>query len=161
MSASDPAIYRERLWPSAQVWLGVAVVLVMADVAVAAALGLVWGLAFTVASTLTAGYWLVSSSLVVAVTVTELRAGRAHLQLALVNDLEWLDVDSLRAAMGPQADGRTYLATRGWVSSAIRFTVADEADPTPDWIVSTRHPATLIDVIATVQGDVAAEGTAG
>jgi hypothetical protein len=153
--------YRERVWPSFSVWFGTVFVLVMIDVAVGAGLGVTTGLFVAVATAATSVYWLVSASPIIEVTDVEIRAGRAHIDVALVDNVAALDAQAARAAMGPEADGRTYLVTRGWATSVIRFDVTDEADPTPDWIVSTRHGNALVDVIEQARRDANAGNTAG
>jgi hypothetical protein len=135
--------YRERLWPSFGVWFLAVFVLAMCDIAVWAALGWPSGLGFTVLSGAGVVYWLITLSLTIEVDDHEVRAGRAHIDLDFISDVEALDKTAARAALGPQADGRTYLVTRAWVNTAVKFAITDDTDPTPSWIVSSRHPDAL------------------
>ena len=41
------------------------------------------------------------------------------------------------------ADARAYLLLRPYLKRAVRVEIADPADPTPYWLVATRHPETL------------------
>ena len=135
--------YRERLWPSFAVWFLAVFVLAMCDIAVWAGLGWPSGGAFTLLSGAGVLYWMISLSSIIEVDADEIRAGRAHIALNLIADVEPLDATTTRAALGRDADGRTYLVTRAWVSTSVRFAITDDADPTPTWIVSTRHPENL------------------
>ncbi len=45
--------------------------------------------------------------------------------------------------MGSEADARAYLLVRPYLKRAVRVTVVDPADPTPYWLVGTRHPEAL------------------
>jgi hypothetical protein len=72
-----------------------------------------------------------------------LAAGRARLPLSAVGEVRPLGVSAARALRGPRADPRAYLLLRGYVPTAVQVQVADPADPTPYWYVSTRHPERL------------------
>ena len=153
--------YRERLWPSFGVWFGTVFVLMMIDVAVGAGLGIPTGIAVSILTAVTAGYWLVSASPIIAVSDSEITAGRAHISLGYIDNVRALTSAEARNATGRDADGLTYLITRGWVTSAVRFDITDDADPTPDWIVSTRRPQELAAALEQARRDATAGRTAG
>jgi len=77
----------------------------------------------------------------------ELRAGPAHIPLALLGAVRALDADETRLELGPALDTRAYLCLRAWARTAVRAEVADPSDVTPYWIVSTRHAHELARVI--------------
>ena len=79
----------------------------------------------------------------VAVDGHGLRAGRATLAWPYVGAVETLDDAGVRRVAGVEADARAYLVLRGYCGAAVRVRVDDERDPTPYWLVSTRHPAEL------------------
>jgi len=161
MPQTPPTRYRERLWPSFAVWAGTVFVLVMIDVAVGAGLGITTGVVFSLLTALTAVTWLVSASPTLEVTDTEFRAGRAHLPLRFVDNIEVLDSANARLATGRDADARTFLVTRGWVTRAVRFTITDPDDPTPDWIVSTRRGPKLAQALEAARRDDSTQSAAG
>ena len=70
-------------------------------------------------------------------------AGRARIPVTFLRDPEPLDAGQVRAAAGVDADARAYLMLRPYVSTAVRVHLTDPADPTPYWLVSTRHPGAL------------------
>jgi hypothetical protein len=70
-------------------------------------------------------------------------AGRARIPVRLLAAPEALDAAGARGAAGVEADARAFLLLRPYVATAVRVQVVDPADPTPYWLVSTRHPGTL------------------
>ena len=72
-----------------------------------------------------------------------LYAGTATVPLAQVGAAEPLDKDATRRVHGVDADARAYLVTRPYISRSVKVVLDDPADPTPYWLVSTRHPRRL------------------
>lgn len=70
-------------------------------------------------------------------------AGRARIPVTFLRDPEPLDAGQVRAVAGVDADARAYLLLRPYVRTAVRVHLTDPADPTPYWLVCTRHPGTL------------------
>jgi hypothetical protein len=71
------------------------------------------------------------------------RAGRAAIPVRFLSAPQPLDASQTRRTAGVEADARAYLLLRPYVPRAVRVRVMDPADPTPYWLVSTRHPETL------------------
>jgi hypothetical protein len=134
--------YSERLSPSATIWgLGLAF---------GAGLGLIPGPVSTTAAFIVAIVGVVAVITVLLVTtprllVTEDRfvAGRAQVPLSLVAAVEPLTAQQSRALLGVDLDARAYLCTRAWISRGAKVTLRDPEDPTPYWLVSSRHPEAL------------------
>ncbi|MGO4257325.1 DUF3093 domain-containing protein [Marmoricola sp. RAF53] len=86
----------------------------------------------------------------VRITVADgtLTAGSARIPLELLGEAEALDKEETRRVHGVDADVRAFLLTRPYVSRAVKVAVADPADPTPYWLISTRHPRTLAAALA-------------
>jgi hypothetical protein len=82
-------------------------------------------------------------SLRVAVADDELLVGRAHVPLRFVGTVAPLDADAVRRVMGVDADARAYVAYRSYCPAAVKVEIVDSRDPTPYWLVSTRHPEAL------------------
>lgn len=72
-----------------------------------------------------------------------LTAGRAQIPIEFIGEVEALGSDALRAAIGSESDARNFLLVRGWIHRGLRIEITDEADPTPNWIVTSRKPLTL------------------
>ena len=88
------------------------------------------------------GFWSFGSARVV-VADGELRAGRAHIPVSLLADAEALGREDTRRVAGVDADARAYLLLRPYIATSVKVRVVDPADPTPYWLISTRHPRTL------------------
>lgn len=140
----NDASYEERLVAPLAWWLtGLAfVVIVWWIFLVATPLWLAWTAAL-VALVLVVGLLGHYSSAQVAVAEGELRAGRAHIPLALCGVVEPLDRDQTRDAGGAGADARAFLVLRPYISTAVRVAIDDPQDPVPYWLLSSRHPARL------------------
>jgi len=85
--------------------------------------------------------WIGSARLAVRAGV--LYAGPAHIPLDLLGAVEPLDADETRRVHGVDADARAFLLTRPYLKRSVKVTVADPADRTPYWLLSTRHPRDL------------------
>jgi hypothetical protein len=78
-----------------------------------------------------------------AVTATEFRADDARLPLAVIADVIALDADGTREVLGVGAHPLAFVVQRPWIGGAVQVLLDDPADPTPYWVVSTRHPVAL------------------
>lgn len=79
----------------------------------------------------------------VAVRDGELRVDDARLPVRYVADVVPLDAAGRREALGVGADPLAFVVQRPWVGGAVQVVLDDPADPTPFWVVSTRHPVEL------------------
>ncbi len=150
--AASPAgapTYSERLWPRPSGWflvVGFAGLVLIALLPVGTAVALVGAAVVAVAGVVAA----VRTAPLVEVRGGELRAGAAHIPLGLLGPAQALDAAATRHALGPGLDARTFVCLRGWVRTAVLVPVHDPADPTPAWLVSSRHPAELAAAITPV-----------
>ena len=79
----------------------------------------------------------------VAVTGTEFRVDDARLPLAVISDVVALDADGKREVLGVGSHPLAFVVQRPWIPGAVQVVLDDPADPTPFWVVSTRHPVEL------------------
>lgn len=70
-------------------------------------------------------------------------AGRALLPYRHVGAVQALDAADTRRVLGVDADARAFLLLRSYCGGAVKVSLDDPADPTPYWLVSTRHPTAL------------------
>jgi hypothetical protein len=85
----------------------------------------------------------------------ELVAGAAHLPVRFIGRVDVVGGAEKQRALGPDLDPTAHVLHRPWIGPAVRLEVLDPDDPTPYWVVSTRHPRRLLAAIR--QG--APEGT--
>lgn len=134
--------YVERLRPSPAAWLLVPVGAAMAG-ASAYPLGLWIAVGAAAVVGVAVAALLALRTPVVRVDAGGLHAGPAFLGAAHVGEVEPLDAAATRSGLGPELRADAFVLHRPWVRTAVRVGVADEADPTPYWMISTRRPAEL------------------
>ena len=77
------------------------------------------------------------------VTEDRLWAGQANVEWRYVADVQALDQPATRLRRGRDADARAFLVLRPYLHRAVEVTLADDQDPTPYWLISTRAPERL------------------
>lgn len=133
--------YRERLNAPISWWLA------------ALAFAAVWGWVVLVATT-----WPVASVTTVIVMIADLlavwrygsvvievhpdglRVGDASIHKAYIGTVEVLNRSAYRRRLGTGADARAHLVIRPYVDRGVLVRIDDDRDPTPYWLVSSRHP---------------------
>jgi hypothetical protein len=147
-------LYRERLWAPVRWWLLSGLFVASVGVAFVVSTPLAVAIAvMSVCAALAAGWLLGYGSAQVSVGWDGLRAGRAMLPQWAWGDVSELSRAEFRALVGPDADARAYLLMRPYVDRAVRVDVADPLDPTPYWLVATRHPQALVAAVHQVRGE--------
>lgn len=141
------ATYRERLTPPL-IWYVVAV-------AIGGSFGLVvlplagtpgFLVGVLVGAAVAAGI-LVLTTTTVEVVDASLRAGRAAIPVHLLGRATVLAPEEMARLRGPDFDPRAYVCQRAWLRQGLRVEIDDPADPTPYWLISSRHPDRLVAVI--------------
>jgi hypothetical protein len=87
--------------------------------------------------------WRFSSATVV-VRDGELWVGEAHLPLEFAGETQIIPGQHKRKVLGPAFDPAAFALHRSWVGPMVWIHVTDEADPTPYWLISSRHPEELV-----------------
>lgn len=116
-----------------------------------------------VAAVVVGGGFLAYGAARVEVGNGEFRAGRAHIPLVHLGEAEPLDPAGTRRVAGVDADARAHLVLRPYLHRSVRVRITDPADPTPYWLVSTRHPDRLVAALAsaTTGRDATGQGASG
>ena len=149
-ATSQSVRYRERLtvpwwwWPPA---FGVAA-LVALEVNRAARELPGW-ISFAVLCVIAAGVLIWFGRAEVRVTVGDdgtpvLWAGPAHLPAEVVSRSAEIPQSAKSAALGRQLDPAAYILHRPWVGPMVLLVLDDPDDPTPYWLVSSRHPERVL-----------------
>jgi hypothetical protein len=145
--------YRERLWPSVWIYLSIALV-IPASILVFMPINQIVGILTGVALYLGIAGLLTATAPLIQVTEHQLVTGRASLPLSLIGDATAFDGAEATLERGQRLDARAWLLIRGWISAVVKVIVADDSDPAPYWLVSSRNPEGLIAAIATAKGTV-------
>jgi hypothetical protein len=61
-----------------------------------------------------------------------------------------LDPRPLRRVVGREGDPAAFVSVRPWIGPGVQLWLDDEEDPTPYWVVSTRHPDQVLAVLRSV-----------
>lgn len=77
-------------------------------------------------------------------TGIELLAGPAHLPAAVITRSGTIPKAAKSAALGRQLDPAAYVLHRTWVGPMVLVVLDDPDDPTPYWLISTRHPERML-----------------
>lgn len=141
--------YTERLTCPWWLWLpvGALAVVLGLEVGLGAPGWRTW-LPISVALALVAGgvWWL--GRIRVAVTPSHLLVDDANLPREVIADVIPLDGEQKRLMLGPAADPLAFVIQRPWVSGAVQVVLDDPTDPTPYWLISSRHPDRLAAALA-------------
>jgi hypothetical protein len=91
----------------------------------------------------TVGLWWLGR---VRVTVAdgELFVDDAHLPMRFIAEVRPLSSTEKRDLLGPHAELDAFVVQRPWIAGAVQIELDDPADPTPYWVISTRHPERLV-----------------
>lgn len=145
---SSPFVYAERLHVPLRWWVQATMMLASLWLAfiVAMPAWAAWS-ATGVLVLATVGLFGWIGSARVAVGDGVLYAGPAHISLALLGPVEPLDAEGTRRVHGVDADARAFLLTRPYLRRSVKFVLDDPGDPTPYWLVGTRHPRELADAV--------------
>jgi Protein of unknown function (DUF3093) len=87
-------------------------------------------------------WWLGHSRLEIA--DGEIRIRGAHLPLRYISGAVGLDPRTLRLVVGRQGDPAAFISIRPWIGPGVQLWLDDDEDPTPYWVVSTRHPDQVV-----------------
>lgn len=77
----------------------------------------------------------------------ELRIRGAHIPLKDISGAVALDGPTLRRVVGREGDPAAFVSIRPWIAPGFQVWVDDPEDPTPYWVVSSRHPQRVVDLI--------------
>lgn len=72
--------------------------------------------------------------------VTEVWVGGAHLPVSVISRSAEVPKSAKSAALGRQLDPAAYVVHRAWIGPLVLLVLDDPDDPTPYWLVSSRHP---------------------
>ena len=137
------SVYRERLLPGPMIFV-ITALIIPASLLVFLPINLTLGVICAAVLYAACVILLVISSPWIEVTDALLLAGRARLPLSSVGETTSFTGTDATQQRGTMLDARAWLVIRGWISPVVKVVVLDDDDPTPYWLVSTRHPADLI-----------------
>jgi hypothetical protein len=84
---------------------------------------------------------------VIEVSASALRVGLATIPRVFIGDPVTVSKSEIFAERGPNLDPAAHKVFQGSVKTAVKIPITDPDDPTPYWLVSTRHPAKLAEIL--------------
>lgn len=81
------------------------------------------------------------------VTEETFQAGKARIDRSFIGAVSAFAGESANAERGVNLDARAWTLFRGYVKPVVKISLTDSDDPTPYWLVSTRNPKKLADVL--------------
>lgn len=147
---THPLRYRERLWPAAWIFVSTALV-IPASFLVFLPISPTAGVVIAIVLYGAVVVALVLTTPTIAIDEEHLHAGPAHLPLSLISRASAAYADEAVAERGIRLDARAWLLLRGWIPALVRIELDDPRDPTPYWLVSTRHPDELVATLSAAQ----------
>lgn len=151
VSTSAPAAYDERLGVPLRWWVQGVMFVATFWLAMVVAMPATWAWSLTAAIlALLALAFLAYGSARVVIEDGWFRAGRARIEASYVGTAVALDEETTRRTAGRDADVRAYLLLRPYLKRAVKVEIVDPADPTPYWLVSTRHPEGLASALTSL-----------
>lgn len=139
-SVSNAPIYTERLLPSVNTYIAIAIVWPT-----------VWLTMYPWSHT--AGFWIgVAASIALAalaittaprivVEVDSLVVGKASIPRREIATAFELVGEDARRERGPDLSPRAFVVFRGTTQKLVKIELSSEVDPTPYWLISSRRPA--------------------
>lgn len=150
--ATQSVRYRERLWVPWWWWpIGIGLSAVLAFEVNLGIRTLPPPLAYVILAIVAVGVLLWLSRIEVQVISTgpevELWAGQAHLPVSVVTRSAPVPLSAKSAALGRQLDPAAFVLHRNWVKPMVLVVLEDPDDPTPYWLVSSRHPERVLSAL--------------
>ncbi len=135
--------YRERLWVPWWWWpIGLGLAALLATEVNMGVRNLPDWLPYAVLAVVAVGVllWLGRVEVKVTGDDVELWAGQAHLPASVVSRSAVVPRSAKSAALGRQLDPAAFVLHRNWVGPMVLVVLDDPDDPTPYWLISSRHP---------------------
>ena len=105
------------------------------------------GLAVGVVVVITIWTLLILRAPTIELSQLELRVGRVGIFRNLIGEAEVISKDQIFLERGPNLDPGAHKVFQGSVKTAIKIAILDPEDPTPYWLISTRKPDKLAELL--------------
>ena len=135
--------YRETMRPAA--WLYIAAILeIPAIILVMAPINMIFGIVLSLAVYAAIVILMVTKSPSIELTETSLRVGKAVIDRTHLGAASAFSGSFAIEQRGIKLDARAWMMFTGWVDAVVRLEITDPQDPTPYWLISTRHPKAFV-----------------
>ncbi len=146
LDKTERALYSERVLPNFGTFAAV-FVLLPSTLIIAEPFDVFIGLVIGVLSVGTIWALLIFRAPKIVVSKTELWVGKVAISRDLIGDTQVIPKEEIFEERGPKLDPAAHKVFQGTVKTAIKIRITDPDDPTPYWLVSTRNPVKLAEVL--------------
>ena len=149
-TAEPKVLYSERQWVPWYWWLIAAFIVALISAQFALNRAALWLYIPAVVLSVLAVWVLVSLSSTSVVVEEDpdgtrwLVTGQANLPHTVVSRSLAVPATAKRNAMGRQLDPAAFVVSHGWVPEMVMLVLDDPEDPTPYWLVASKHPEQLL-----------------
>jgi hypothetical protein len=143
----DSLLYSERVLPNFGTFAAV-FVLLPSTLIIAEPFDLRIGLVVGLIAVSTIWGLLVFRAPRIQVSKNHLRVGRVTIPRHSIGKPLAITKSEIFAERGPNLDPAAHKVFQGSVKTAVKIPVTDPEDPTPYWLVSTRHPNKLVEALS-------------
>ena len=105
------------------------------------------GLAIGVVAVITIWTLLILRAPKIELSLLELKVGRVAILRNLIGEVEVISKEGIFLERGPKLDPGAYKVFQGSVKTAIKISITDPEDQTPYWLISTRKPDKLAELL--------------
>lgn len=147
MSSSERVLYSERVLPglgifAATFFLLPAIALVFEPFDIL--------LGITIGSIAVLAIWgsLIVLAPKIIITESSFQAGAAKIAKAYLGKAEVIGAERIFLERGPNLDPKSYRVFQGSVKAAVKIAIRDSSDPTPYWLISSRKPQRIAEILA-------------
>ena len=105
------------------------------------------GLALGVVAVIAIWTLLILRAPIIALSQLELKVGRVAILRNLIGEVEVISKEGIFLERGPKLDPGAYKVFQGSVKTAIKISITDPEDQTPYWLISTRKPDKLAELL--------------
>jgi hypothetical protein len=148
-SWSDSGVtYRETLWPNPWIYLTLFLEVPMV-IMLLAPFSLPLGILLATVIFIVISVTMTVTSPRIEIADGRLRVGKASIGLEYVGAASAFTGTHAVAERGINLDARAWTRFRAWIGPVVRVEIADDADPTPYWLFSTRRPEQLVTALRT------------
>lgn len=146
--ADEPVLWKERLYPNFGVWV-IVVGLSLIPAVIFAPIDMTTGVLASVLTLIILVTMMMTSTPTILVTRSALQVGRAQIDRIYIGKVEAFINEEATAQRGTGLHGLTHLCIRGWIDAVVKIEITDKEDPAPYWLVSSRHPDELAELLTT------------
>jgi hypothetical protein len=145
-SAATQVHYSERVTPKWTSFMPLTLVLPTFWLTLAP-INAIAGLALGVFSTVAVASSMWANSAKILVSGSRVQIGKASIEAKFIGVCEEVPFATRFAQRVPNLDPRAYLRLQNSRKGLVKLQIVDKNDPTPYWVVSTKHPEQLIEAI--------------